>query len=82
MEIELDQLENARNVCALALLQYYSEAEHVEPEFYERLQHEVSAFMVKGIRFPFFKKYAGDAEVPENWRILCMRNIIQARNLQ
>ena len=64
MEIELDQLENARNVCALALLQYYSEAEHVEPEFYERLQHEVSAFMDKGILLPFFKKYAGDAEVP------------------
>ena len=64
MEIELDQLENARDVCALALLQYYSESEHVEPEFYGRLQQEVAAFMDKGILLPFFKKYAGNAEVP------------------
>lgn len=64
MEIELDQLENARDVCALALLQYYSEADHVEPEFYDKLQQEVAAFMDKGILLPFFKKYAGNAEVP------------------
>ncbi|MEE0817314.1 MAG: DUF5717 family protein [Coprococcus catus] len=65
MEIELDQVENARDVCALALLQYYSEADHVEPEFYEKLQQEVAAFMDKGILLPFFRKYAGNAEVPE-----------------
>lgn len=64
MEIELDQIENARDVCALALLQYYSEEDHVEPEFYERLQQEVAAFMDKGILLPFFRKYAGNAEVP------------------
>ena len=42
--------------------------EEVEPDseiiLQERLQHEVSAFMDKGILLPFFKKYAGDAEVP------------------
>lgn len=65
MEIELDQLENARDVCALALLQYYSESEHVETEFYEKLQQEVAAFMDKSILLPFFRKYAGNAEVPE-----------------
>ena len=35
------------------------------PEFYEKLQQEVAAFMDKGILLPFFRKYAGNAEVPE-----------------
>ena len=65
MEIELDQMEQSRDVCSLALLKYYADVCQIEPEYYEKLRQEVAAFMNKGILLPFFKKYAGSVWVPE-----------------
>ncbi|MGN0204677.1 MAG: DUF5717 family protein [Coprococcus sp.] len=65
MEIELDQMEQARDVCSLALLKYYAGVSHVEPEYYEKLRQEVASFMDQGILLPFFRNYAGSVWVPE-----------------
>lgn len=64
MEIELEQMEQARDICSLALLKYYSGSDHIEPEYYGWIHREVSRFMDKGVILPFFKKFAADGEVP------------------
>ncbi len=59
MEIELDQLEQMRDLCALALLKYYGSSVRSESEYEGWIQKEVSGFVDKGILLPFFRRFAG-----------------------
>lgn len=64
MEIELEQMEQARDICSMALLKYYSGIDHIEPEYYGWIHQEVAGFMDKGMVMPFFKKFVAYGEVP------------------
>lgn len=64
MEIELEQMEQARDVCSMALLKYYAGTPQIEPEYYGWIWREVAGFMDRGILLPFFGKFAGCGEVP------------------
>ncbi len=65
MEIELDMMDQSRDTCSMALLKYYAGLDHIPAEYLERLRGEVAGFMDRGMFLPFFKKFMGTAEVPE-----------------
>ena len=64
MEIELEQMEQARDVCCLAILKYYATVKKVGPDFMHWVGNEVNRFMSKGIVLPFFKNFSGSVFVP------------------
>jgi hypothetical protein len=76
MEIELDQMEQARDICSLALLKYYAAADHIESSYSNWIYGEVAAFVDKGIFMPFFKRYAGLGEI---WHELVELTYIEHR---
>ena len=64
MEIELEQMEQARDVCCLAVLKYYAAKKKTAPDFMHWVGNEVNRFMNKGIILPFFKNFSGSLFVP------------------
>ena len=65
IEIELEQLEQAYEVCALALLKYYAGSETARKGHEDWIRHQLGYFMEKGIILPFFKTFVAVAELPE-----------------
>jgi hypothetical protein len=64
MEIELEQMDQARDICSMALLKYYAGIDHLETEYYNWIYKEAAAFIDRGMVMPFFKKFAGFGDVP------------------
>ncbi len=69
VEIELQQLEQAYDVCALALLKYYAATPLILSGNEEWVRTELGRFMERGIVLPFFKTFLGIAQIPEE--LLC-----------
>ena len=69
VEIELNQLEQAYDVCALAILKYYALNPSVLSGNEEWVRAELGRFMERGIVLPFFKTFLGIAQIPEE--LLC-----------
>lgn len=65
VEMELDQLEFARDVCALALLKYYASSKEALSGHEDWVRRELGSFMEKGMILPFFKDFRGIADLPE-----------------
>ncbi len=65
VEIELEQLEQAYDVCALALLKYYSVSESGRKGHEDWIRHQLGYFMEKGIILPFFKCFVKIADLPQ-----------------
>lgn len=65
VEIELDQLEQASEVCTLALLKYYSQSGDALKGHEDWVRRQLGFFMEKGIILPFFKAFASIADLPE-----------------
>lgn len=64
MEIELPMMEEARDICCLAIIKNYAESDDFKPGYFGWLLKEVAAFVDKGILLPCFSRFAGCAEVP------------------
>ena len=64
LEIELEQIGRAHDICSLALIRYYAEDAPDGAELYSEIEDEVSSFINRGIVMPFFRKFSGTAQVP------------------
>ena len=65
VEIELEQLEQAREVCALALLKYYAGSESALSGHEDWVRAQLGCFMEKGMILPFFASFVKIAKLPE-----------------
>jgi len=64
MEIELDQMDTALDVCSLAMLKYASSDAADSTDFILNVYDKAADFIDRGIIFPFFRNFAGQADVP------------------
>ena len=65
MEIELDQLEAVREVCALALLKHYAAGTGRGSRDYSKwIEREAAAFLEKDMILPFFASFSGLEGMP------------------
>lgn len=65
VEIELNQMEQAYEVCALALLKYYASCESALQGHEDWVTEQLGSFMEKGIILPFFASFVKIANLPE-----------------
>ena len=64
MEIELDQMEAARDICSLAMIKYCAEGGAEPSDMAVDVYKEAALFIDRGIIFPFFRAFAGNGLVP------------------
>lgn len=64
VEIELEQLEQAYEVCALALLKYYASSGSALSGHEDWVRDQLGCFMEKGMILPFFADFVEVAHLP------------------
>lgn len=64
IEIELGQMEKARDVCSLALLRFYSGLQDFDAGQKQFIKDEIGYFMGKGMVLPFFKAFIEAVGLP------------------
>lgn len=64
LEIELDQMDDARDLCELALIKYAAENSEASRELVLDVRERVAGFLDRGIAMPFFAEYAGSGPIP------------------
>ncbi len=71
MEIELNQMDEARETCSLALIRWFSENRNIRPGYYGWLCREIAGFIDKDVILPWFSRFSGCGEVPSELTDLC-----------
>ncbi len=71
MEIELNQMEEAREICSLALIRWFAENRNIRPGYYGWLYKEIASFIDKDVLLPWFTRFSGCGEVPSELTDFC-----------
>lgn len=76
LEIELEQMDTGRDVCGLALLQYYAGPVRHKKQLQDQFCRMAADFLDRGIYMDFFRDFAGNALLPaELADLTCLTHI-------